>query len=89
MLPGDAVVAARAVAAELALVGFLFAMTGVAIGRRFAEALAARMAAVARDDVMRTLQRKVSAGVIELVATELDDVGIPPEMLGMTGMALK
>ncbi len=54
--PGCAVVAARAVASESALVRFLPAMTGVAIGRRFAEALAFRMAAVAGNSGVRTLQ---------------------------------
>jgi len=54
--PGCAVVAARTVASQLALVRFLSSMTRVAIGRRFAEALGFRVAAVARDSGVRAVQ---------------------------------
>jgi hypothetical protein len=87
--PGRAIVTIRAIASELALVRLLLAMTGVAIGRRFAETLALRMTTVARNGGVRTLQREIAVRVIELIATELDDVRVPSEMLGMTGVTLQ
>jgi hypothetical protein len=87
--PGRTIVTIRAIASELALVRLLLAMTGVAIGRRFAETLALRMTTVARNGGVRTLQREIAVRVIELIATELDDVRVPSEMLGMTGVTLQ
>lgn len=87
--PSRAVVTACTVASKPALVRFLSAMTGVAIGWRVAEALAFRMTAVAANGGMRALQREVSATVIELLATELDDVSIPSEVFGVAGVTLQ
>jgi hypothetical protein len=87
--PGDAVVTASAIAPELAFMRFLIAMTRVAIGRRFAEALPFHVAAVAGHGSMPPLQREVGAGVIELIAAELDDVSVATEVLGMASLALE
>src|SRR5690242_17695167 len=64
-------------------------MTGGAFGRRLAEGLAARMAGITRSRQVRAAQREVGQLVIELLAAELDNVGIAPVVLGMTGAALR
>jgi hypothetical protein len=46
------------------------------------------MAAIARDSLVCAPQRKIRSLVIELLAAELDDVGIAPQMLRVAGATL-
>src|SRR6516162_751079 len=63
-------------------------MTAEAVARGFAVGLTRDMAARTRHADMRTLQRVVSMVVIELLAAELHDVGVAPEVLGVAGTTL-
>jgi len=87
--PGNTVVAAPAIVPELTRVRLLLAMARVAIGRRFAEAFPFHVTAIAGYRDMCPLQGEVGARVIELVAAQLDDVGVATEMFGVARLALK
>lgn len=87
--PRNGVVTVGALFPQLAFVRLHLLMARMAVRRRLAEFLPLRVASVARNRGVRALQGKVSARVIELVATEFDDVGIPAEMVRMTGMTLQ
>jgi hypothetical protein len=87
--PGALVVTGAAVAPQLALVRLLFLMARVAILRRIAIALAGGVATLAHHIGVRAAQRIVGVLVIELLVTQLDDVGCAAEMLGVARAALR
>jgi len=88
VMPRGGVVAGTAIASELAFVGFLLLVTGKAIGGGLSETLVRRMAAITGHVSVHALERVLGLRVVELLAAELDDVRIAPQMLGMTGMTL-
>src|SRR4029077_18760221 len=52
------------------------------------ETLVRRMAAITRHVSVHALERVLGLRVVELLAADLADVRIAPQMLGMTGMTL-
>ena len=86
--PAAGLVAAGAIAAELALVRFLLLVAIDACGSRLTVLAARQVAGRARYRRMRSLQRKVGLRMREGSSLELDDVGLTTLVLGVARAAL-
>ena len=89
MTPGGGVMAGIALTPEFALVGLVLLVAVHALGLRAAIRFSRHVAARACDRCVRPMQREVGALVIELLATEFDDVARASQMLRMTGVTLR
>ena len=89
MTPCGGVMAGVALTPEFALVWLVLLVTVHALSLRAAIRFARHVAARARDRCMRPMQREVSTVVIELLATEFDDVARAAQMLRMTRVTLR
>jgi hypothetical protein len=88
VLPYLRVMAGGAVPSQLALVRLLSLVTDGAVAGSIAKGLTGPMTAVAGQIEMCALQWEVSVGVIELLAAQFHDVGVPALMFRMTRPAL-
>ena len=86
--PAPRFVALRAVGAEAPRVSIIVAVTGCALTRRLAIALAARVTTRARDTRMPAVEREIGRRVVERKRTQVHDVAVAPQVLGVAGAAL-
>jgi hypothetical protein len=89
MLPDLRVVAAGAIASQLAVVRLLGLVADGAFARCVAERFLRLVTALARQVEVRAVQWKVGRVVVELLAAQFDDVGVSALMLGVTRTALR
>ena len=87
--PGGGLVATRAVRAELSAVRVVVPVTVCTARCRLAVLPAGLVAGAAVGSGVRAVQGEIRSRVIERGSDEFDDVGVPPEVLGVTGLALQ
>lgn len=86
--PGARVVAGRAFGAEGAAMHVILLVTVQTAGRRATVRFARTVACSAGQGRVGPIEREIGEGVVETRGTELVDIGVATEMLGMTSAAL-
>lgn len=85
--PRQGLVAAFTVFSQFALVRVLLPVAGMAIRRRIRKRFSALVTGDACDGSMTAFEHEIGETMIETFLVQVNDIGIAPFMVGMTGHA--